>query len=770
MSVGSLRIGVPSPTASSLGKFGDIPVSLYTGLPDIEIPLYTVNLTALKRYIFNRPVSVYTTGGAEHRYYNDHNGNRVRKRIAGSSDYYVNGIDGRTDVVTNSTSSWATYTLYGLDQIGQVRRDGIVWTRFYYLKDHVGSVRVIVNASGHRVAHTDMDPFGYEMPGRVQGSSSVDGRYMFTAKERDDETKYDSFGARYYDARIARWLQVDPLAEKYVGNSPFVYSFNNPIRYYDPDGNLVVESKRGGVIAHRYSAAEYRTTQVLEFLPLLSTASIINRTLRGDPSFSPGAGTWAIHGAAIATGFGLGSLTTFMKHANPIEKAIVKFIAQRSEVVVSLPTIELEKGSKEMIAQDKSIFERALSTVIEEGITLAVPAKFVTTKYYGKGEREGYYEPDLEWSGGATSLIMLNPKLEERWREEGVNPKEEFLRWLESFKLVLFIFLIPILLLSCRNKNNEVVLSDDIVVFIESRSTTHSITSGSFGDIVLYDLNNGKQQYITDDVYYNKQSTISYDQEHVAFLSNRVGTRTQLKIKGVAPPHEIYIFNIKEMRLKRFGEKLERRYPDIMNGVYYGLKWNSEGNSLYFCNGKNKIYEIFIEYMDSLRLIKTIVLEDWKDLEIIDFSFSPDNNLLAAAILETRYSLSPRRKLIIYDLELGDSSIIYNTSKALNVGAWSKDGKKLLFREYKDIYEYCNIERKVEKIFDQSENEVVRFIDRPYYTNDGHIIFLAQRIDVNQNNQFYGIYELFLLDIQNEKLTQITSDGHEKRYLDVSYK
>jgi hypothetical protein len=50
MSVGSLRIGVPSPTASSLGKFGDIPVSLYTGLPDIEIPLYTVNLTALKRY------------------------------------------------------------------------------------------------------------------------------------------------------------------------------------------------------------------------------------------------------------------------------------------------------------------------------------------------------------------------------------------------------------------------------------------------------------------------------------------------------------------------------------------------------------------------------------------------------------------------------------------------------------------------------------------------------------------------------------------------
>ncbi len=43
MSIGSLRIGVPSPTAASLGKFGDIPVNLYTGTPNIEIPLYTVH-------------------------------------------------------------------------------------------------------------------------------------------------------------------------------------------------------------------------------------------------------------------------------------------------------------------------------------------------------------------------------------------------------------------------------------------------------------------------------------------------------------------------------------------------------------------------------------------------------------------------------------------------------------------------------------------------------------------------------------------------------
>ena len=39
---GSTRVTVPSPNAASLGTYGDVPVSLYTGVPDISIPLFTV--------------------------------------------------------------------------------------------------------------------------------------------------------------------------------------------------------------------------------------------------------------------------------------------------------------------------------------------------------------------------------------------------------------------------------------------------------------------------------------------------------------------------------------------------------------------------------------------------------------------------------------------------------------------------------------------------------------------------------------------------------
>ena len=38
---GTMRASVPSPTAASLGRFGDVPVSLHTGIPTIGVPLYT---------------------------------------------------------------------------------------------------------------------------------------------------------------------------------------------------------------------------------------------------------------------------------------------------------------------------------------------------------------------------------------------------------------------------------------------------------------------------------------------------------------------------------------------------------------------------------------------------------------------------------------------------------------------------------------------------------------------------------------------------------
>ena len=53
------QVSVASPTAASLGKFTDIPVSYHTGIPDISVPLYTIKEGAL-----TLPISLsYHAGG-----------------------------------------------------------------------------------------------------------------------------------------------------------------------------------------------------------------------------------------------------------------------------------------------------------------------------------------------------------------------------------------------------------------------------------------------------------------------------------------------------------------------------------------------------------------------------------------------------------------------------------------------------------------------------------------------------------------------------------
>ena len=59
----------------------------------------------------------------------------------------------------------------------------------------------------------------------------------FTGKERDSETGFSYFGARYYDSDLMTgWLSVDPMADKYPNISPYAYCAWNPIKLVDPDG------------------------------------------------------------------------------------------------------------------------------------------------------------------------------------------------------------------------------------------------------------------------------------------------------------------------------------------------------------------------------------------------------------------------------------------------------------------------------------------------------------------------------------------------------
>ena len=82
----------------------------------------------------------------------------------------------------------------------------------------------------------------------------------FTGKEKDSETGFYYFGARYYDPSLSGlFISVDPMADKYPSISTYAYCAWNPVKLVDPDGNKIKFSSNATKeqIAQFYQAVSY---------------------------------------------------------------------------------------------------------------------------------------------------------------------------------------------------------------------------------------------------------------------------------------------------------------------------------------------------------------------------------------------------------------------------------------------------------------------------------------------------------------------------------
>jgi len=133
--------------------------------------------------------------------------------------------------------------------------------KYYELTDQKGNVISVVtdkkiqhSSNGTTVDYylpdvvsaTDYYPFGMEQPGRTYNAEKY--RYGFNGKEKDPNISKDDYdyGMRIYDARIARFLSVDPSQIKYQNLSPYVAFNDNPLYFKDPDGKNGIAAISGG--------------------------------------------------------------------------------------------------------------------------------------------------------------------------------------------------------------------------------------------------------------------------------------------------------------------------------------------------------------------------------------------------------------------------------------------------------------------------------------------------------------------------------------------
>ena len=137
---------------------------------------------------------------------------------------------------------------------------------YFYHSDHLGSASWITDVSGVAVQHIQYLPYGE--PYVNQHPFGYSERFTFTGKERDEETGYGYFAARYMDHELlSSFISVDRYADKYPFISPYVYCAWNSMRFIDPSGDTINVSRLSSTALGKYNA----NIQELQKSPLFSS-------------------------------------------------------------------------------------------------------------------------------------------------------------------------------------------------------------------------------------------------------------------------------------------------------------------------------------------------------------------------------------------------------------------------------------------------------------------------------------------------------------------
>ncbi len=141
----------------------------------------------------------------------------------------------------------------------------------YFLKDHPGNTRVVLNTEAQFVEQHDYYPFGMEFAGRQGG----DIKYRYNGKEMQDMKiggrglDWYDYGFRFYDPALGRFPSLDPKADEFENLSPYNYASNNPVTCIDLwgiQGRPVnkVRDQKGNITAATTSAQQSTYISTME--------------------------------------------------------------------------------------------------------------------------------------------------------------------------------------------------------------------------------------------------------------------------------------------------------------------------------------------------------------------------------------------------------------------------------------------------------------------------------------------------------------------------
>lgn len=323
-----------------------------------------------------------------------------------------------------------------------------------------------------------------------------------------------------------------------------------------------------------------------------------------------------------------------------------------------------------------------------------------------------------------------------------------------KIRLIMITFVSTIVLSSCiggDHKVEKVYKKKCLAAFVQARTTSSGLESPSYGDVIIYDLEDGLSANITDDKYFDLDPSWSPSGDKLLFQSNREETQLDLDIVGIGGPHKVYYYDFNLHRLQRIEIPYETDRPKFLRSTLEDLQWyGGEQRFIFNYALDNKIF------ITSIEKDTTIVFKELDKFKII----------WEIVVCSLTKAIAFKYEGTIYNPKAVGAAYIDSTATKVRqicetevyIGGWSNDGESLLYIQGDSVVVEYNLRTQKHEVvfkYDKDFN-----IDKPFYSGDTGIVFLARYEDKDT-------HELYLYDRKSKYLKKLTNNGLDKKWLSV---